>query len=192
MGLIMKNERAAGEMDFERYRSYLMLLAHRHADPHLKAKLAPSDVVQQTLLKAHRAQGEFRGGSPGELAAWLRKILVCTMVDAARDFRREKRDVVLERSLEQAIEESSSRLEASLAAKQTSPSSLAARHERLLRLADALEKVPETQRAALLLKHYESLTLAEVGARLGRSPAAVASLLRRGLAKFREHFKDLD
>src|SRR5256885_264789 len=50
---------------------------------------------------------------------------------------------------------------------------------------DASEKLPEPQREALLLKHCEGLTLEETGKRLGRSVAAVASLLRRGVKALR-------
>ena len=33
-----------------------------------------SDIVQETLLQAHRARNGFRGTSERELLAWLRKI----------------------------------------------------------------------------------------------------------------------
>ena len=58
----------------ERYREYLMLLARLHVGEQLCGKLDASDVVQQTLLDAHRQRQQFRGQSDGELAAWLRRM----------------------------------------------------------------------------------------------------------------------
>jgi|ERR1043165_2188349 RNA polymerase sigma-70 factor (ECF subfamily) len=185
MGLIVKQTDITPELPLERYRSYLMLLAHLNRNAALDAKLDASDVVQQTLLKAHQAREQFRGGSGPELAAWLRQILRRTLADAARDLHRDKRDAGLERSLQASLDQSSARLEHLLAAEQPSPSVAAVHGERLVLLADALAKLPEPQREALLLKHCEGLTLEETGKRLGRSVAAVASLLRRGVKALR-------
>ncbi len=106
----------------ESYRSYLRVLARAQLGPKLRAKVDASDVVQETLLNAHRAIDQFRGESPAQLAAWLRKILARHLIHLARDFGRDKRNVGRERSLEASIEQSSVRLERWLAADQSSPS----------------------------------------------------------------------
>ena len=172
-------------VDLERYRDYLRLLATLHLDPRLKAKLDPSDLVQQTLLRAYQGLAELRGRESGEVAAWLRKILANTLADAVRDFGRAKRDVAVERSLEASLAASSARLEAWLAADQSSPSEQAERNEQLLELAEALNHLPELQREAVILKHCHGWTLAAIADHMGRTAAAVASLLRRGLAQLR-------
>jgi RNA polymerase sigma-70 factor (ECF subfamily) len=142
------------------------------------------------LLRAYRAIGQFRGQSAAELSAWLRRILASVLANAVRDFSRERRDVSMERSLEAAIDDSSLRLENWLAAAQISPRELAERNEQLLWLAGALTKLPGDQRDALLLRYYQGLPLQEIGARMGRTRPAVASLLRRGLAQLRKLFSD--
>lgn len=174
----------------ERYRSYLHLLARTQLAGRLQGKVDASDIVQLTLLKAHASLEQFRGQAPAELAGWLRQILARTLADALRDFHRARRDVGLERSLEAAIDQSSARLKAWLACAQPSPSEQAMHNEQLVRLADALAALPEPHRQALVLKHCEGWSLAAIGEHLGRSPAAVASLLRRGLKQLREQLRD--
>jgi RNA polymerase sigma-70 factor (ECF subfamily) len=173
-------------LPLERFRDYLRLLARVRLDPGVRGKLDPSDLVQQTLLKAHLARGQFRGKTPAEQAGWLRRILATTLADAVRDLGRACRDLAREQSLEAALAESSSRLGAWLAATVAAPPDEAVRNEQLLRLAGELEALPGPQRDALLLRHCEGLSLADIAARLGRTRAGVASLLRRGLERLRE------
>jgi RNA polymerase sigma-70 factor, ECF subfamily len=170
----------------DRYRTYLHLLARLNLANRLRGKIDPSDVVQQTLLQAHQRFGLFRGRTDAELAAWLRQILAHHLAHLIRDFARAKRDVVAERSLEAELHASSARLGDWLAAGQSSPSDRAAHDEDAVRLADALANLPEPQREALVLQHWQGLSLAEIGDRLGRTPAAVAGLIKRGLRRLRE------
>jgi RNA polymerase sigma-70 factor (ECF subfamily) len=182
----MADEAPAPEWRLEQYRDYLLLLARVQLDPLLRGKLDPSDVVQQTLLRAHERREQFRGRSPGELAAWLRRILANTLTDAVRTFATGARDVGLEKSLEAALDQSSARLEAWLAADDSTPSEHAVRHEQLLCLAEALALLPEDQRIALELQYVQQCTVEDISRRMGRSKAAVGGLLRRGMKRLRE------
>src|SRR5688572_5721283 len=137
-------------MGFERYRSYLLLLARLRLDPRLRGKLDPSDVVQETLARAHANEGQLRGRGEAEVAAWLRQILANQLAAEARRYLQAgKRDASLERSLEAELGQSSARLGALLAAEQSSPSERAIRQEQLLLLAAALERLPGDQRRAV-------------------------------------------
>jgi RNA polymerase sigma-70 factor (ECF subfamily) len=169
----------------ESYRSYLRLLAGLRLDPRLRRKIDPSDLVQVTLLKAHEASERCSFVEEAQRAAWLRQILARTMADEARRYSRGKRDADMERSLVAGLDESSVRLEAWLADDRSSPSQQAIRHEQLVALAEALDALPEDQRQAVELHHLNGCSVAEVGERLGRSKAAVAGLLRRGLKVLR-------
>jgi RNA polymerase sigma-70 factor (ECF subfamily) len=170
----------------ERFRSYLLFLARHQLQGRAPVQVDASDLVQQTLLEAHQQVARFRGGTDAERAAWLRQILAHNLADAVRALHRDKRDRDRERPLEAALAQSSAQLASWLAADQSSPSQRAVRHEEAVRLADALAQLPEAQREALVLQHWHGLTLAQIGQRLGRTPVAVAGLLKRGLARLRE------
>lgn len=173
----------------EPFRKYLKVLAELHLDRRLRGKLGASDVVQQTLLRAYSAFGKLRGREPEVLAAWLRRILASTLADAVKHFERDKRDVNLERSLEADLDRSASGFAAWLTADQTSPSRCAERNEELLRIIEALARLPDLQREVVVLKHCQGMTLQQIGERIGRSVPAVASLLRRGLQSLRNQLE---
>ena len=166
----------------ESFRSYLLLLARVQIDARLQGRLDPDDVVQQTLTRALEKRDRFRGSDDAQRAAWLRTLLSRTLIDAARKLARAGG---VARSLEAALEQSSARLEAFLAADQTSPSGQVVRQERLRRLADALAALPDDQRRAVELKHLQGLALVEVAQRMNRSGPAVAGLLQRGMRALR-------
>lgn len=169
----------------ERFRPYLMLLARLQLDPRLRGKLDASDIVQQTFLQAHQALAGFRGTTDAERMAWLRQILARCLGHAVRDGGRDRRDVNREQSLQAAVEDSSLRLEAWLAADQSSPSQQADRNEQVLRLAAALAQLPDGQREALLLHYWQDWTVIDMARQMERSTTAVAGLLKRGLKQLR-------
>jgi RNA polymerase sigma-70 factor, ECF subfamily len=174
----MARDGDASDPHLEGFRNYLELLARAGLDPRLRGKLDPADLVQQTLLRAVAAQDRFHGDD-ARRAAWLRTILGRVMIDAIRKFGRPGGGG-RERSLE-----------AFLAADLTSPSGRAERNERLLRLANALARLPEDQRRAVELRHLQGLSLAEIAARMERTVDAVVGLIHRGLRALRRDLEEL-
>ena len=174
-------------LELEQFRTYLALLARSLNG--VNANEA-SDLVQKTLLTACIERDQFRGTTPRELAAWLKQILRHQAIDAYRRRRRLKRDVGREVSLDQTVDGSLDRAESWLAAVDSTPSHRASREEEVLRLADALAKLPDAQREAIVLHHLQGMKLAVIARQLGRSEAAVVGLLQRGLRQLRQKLGD--
>lgn len=165
--------------EWDRYRDYLLLIARAQLDQRLRTKLEASDVVQETLLEAHRDAASFRGETDAQRYAWLRQILARNLANATRDHRRDKRDVERER-----------RLETWLSATDAGPVAEAERNEQLARLAAALATLPEDRRLAVELRQLHGWSLTDIAAELRRTKSAVASLLHRGLVQLRDALND--
>ena len=172
---------------FEQYRNYLLILAEARLHPRLRRVVDPSDLVQETYFRAHRAHEGYRGDEAGRLA-WLKVILRNVLTDVIRrQFRRPA-----EVSMEPAIEESTCRACDLLAADQSTPSQQAQRHEQTSLLADALVQLPEAQREAIVLQKLQGYPLGEIAEHMGRSQTAVAGLIKRGLQNLRILMKAKD
>jgi RNA polymerase sigma-70 factor, ECF subfamily len=182
-------EAGARDQLFARYQHYLYILAQAQLGKRLRTKCAPSDLVQQTLLEAHRDFGGFQGQHEGELLAWLRRILAHNLFNEARRYGALQRDADREVSLDQVragVDHSSLMLERCLMAGGPSPSQLAQEHEAAVNLADALARLPEDYQTVLLLRVFEELPAEEVAQRMGRSAGAVRMLQMRALTALRE------
>lgn len=179
-----ENEALAG------YAAYLSLLARLQVAHRLKGKLDLSGIVQQTLLEAHQAGDKLAGRSEAEVAAWLRRALANNLADEVRRLGAECRDVGRERSLQAALEESSARIDAWLAAETSAPDARLIRQEQALHLADALARLNDDQREAVEQHHLLGRPVADVAADMERSPGAVGALIARGLTKLREYLQD--
>lgn len=180
----------AHEWSLERYRGYLRFLARLHLGSMLQAKLDPSDMVQETLLKAHQHREQFRGQTEGEWRAFLRRILANVLADIVRHYSRDKRDMAQEHAIQEALADSSLRIEDWLGA--NSPSQQVEREQLLIHLADALAQLPPDEKTALELRYFQSppWPLADIAAHLGRPSAkAVGGLLSRGLQRLRNQLR---
>lgn len=156
----------------EQVRAYLLAIAECELDPDLRQRGGASDLVQQTLLIAHRAQRRFEGTTPAEYHAWLRGILLNTLHNFRRQHRRGPLDLA---GVGPAARDPGD-----------TPSTLASRQEERQRLAAQVSCLPPEYREALFLRFERELPFAEVGRLMGgRTEDAARMLVGRAVAQLR-------
>ena len=89
------------------YHAWLRLMARLQIEPRWGRKFDASDVIQQTLLEAWKAESAFRGDTSGERIAWLRTILSRVISREVRKYdgtlkRDPGRELALQNSLDQS------------------------------------------------------------------------------------------
>jgi RNA polymerase sigma-70 factor (ECF subfamily) len=162
-------------------RTYLLLVANREMGNDLKSKEGASDVVQETLLQAHRDWGKFFGRTEAELRRWLRQILLHKIAHSVRRYRHIGR-----RRIDREISLDSGEVDDDLnflTADQTSPGGRAVKREEEKALWAALDRLPERMRQAVLWRHHEACGFDELGRRLGCSNVAARKLWLRALSE---------
>src|SRR6516165_7702595 len=177
-----REEPGALDRLLDSYRHYLKLLARTGIDASLQGKADPSDLVQETFLKAYQHFGQFRGQGEAELTAWLRQIMIRNLADLDRRYHlAEGRRRCRECSLEQLLAESSQALDNLLAGAAGSPSESAQRREMSVVLANALAELSDEQREVIVLRSLQEQDWPKVARRMGRSAGAVRMLWVRAL-----------
>jgi RNA polymerase sigma-70 factor, ECF subfamily len=171
----------------EAARSYLLLQAEHELPQSLRAKVGPSDIVQETAIDAHRDFPRFRGTTQEELYAWLRTILQNNVTDAVRRFElAQKRAVKREASLSVIVDRRGISV---LPAGSTTPDHSAVRREDAAMLRGILTRVPDDYQTILRLRYWEGLTFPEIAIRIGRSEEAARKLWYRALARLTEELQ---
>lgn len=180
----------------ELYRNYLAILATTQINPRLRRRMAPSDLVQETMLAAHRDFGKFRGSSEREFLGWLRQILINSLHHAVEvHLKAKKRDVRCEVSIEQvsaALDRSVVRFENVLADRGPSPSVPIRQRERSVALANQLARLKPHFRDVIVLRNLQGLSFDEVAARMNRKPGTVRMMWLRAIDKFKEIYEPLE
>jgi RNA polymerase sigma-70 factor (ECF subfamily) len=157
-------------------RPYLLAIARQEMGQQLAGKVAPSDLVQETIVGACQSFTDFRGWTREELLAWLRTILLNELANTRRHYATSKRDVAREQGV--APE--------GLAGSDCSASSAFFSLQREERVEQALARLPELYRQVILLRHRENLSFAQIGQVLQRSEGAVHKLWTRAV----QHLKN--
>ena len=175
------------------YRNYLTVLATTQLDRRLRRRMNPSDLVQETLMAAHRDIGQFRGSTEREFLAWLRQILIHCLHHAIETHLKAKmRDVRCEVSIEQIntnLDRSVVDFAQILADPGPSPSAASRQRERVVAFADQLAKLRPQYREVVVLRNLQGLSFDEIAERMDRKPGAVRMLWLRAIEKFKQVYE---
>jgi RNA polymerase sigma-70 factor (ECF subfamily) len=158
-----RGEREAFDRVVTRYQRDVYRLCYRYVNNHHDA----NDMAQEVFLKAYRAIARFRGDS--SLSTWLYRIAVNTCLN----FRSSRRPEAQE--LSEHLPDSSAGAIDRLEQDETSE-----------RVREAVKRLPEKQRATLILKIYHDLTHEEVAAVLGASVGTVKANLFHALGNLKK------
>jgi RNA polymerase sigma-70 factor (ECF subfamily) len=166
-------------------RGYLLAIANQRLDEQLHAKLGGSDLVQQTLMHAHRDFANFRGRSEAELLAWLQRILLNEVARANRDFlETAKRDV--SREVPFGHQDGSRGGGSWLPAETDTPSKQAAAKEEDARLRQALARLSAPYQQVIELRNRDLLAFAEIGAQMSISEERARRMWARAIERLRD------
>jgi RNA polymerase sigma-70 factor (ECF subfamily) len=166
---------------FEAARGHLLHCADRELPADLRAKIGPSDVVQETAVDMQRDFVQFTGTTAEELFAWLREILRHNLVDAVRHYRESlKRDVAREVSL--ATQPGRGDGEA-IAEVTHTPDGSAIRREEAAVLNQVLARLPLEYQRVLQMRYWSGMSFVDMAPQLGRSPDAARKLWYRALER---------
>lgn len=159
-------------------RAWLILLARLHLDYRFREREA-SDIAQETIVDAIKYRERIESLKSADLELWLRRVLRNKVVD----FYRRQRPQITEADLlriEADIGDSFLRLETMVVDCESSPSAQAVKHEDQLRLAEAIEQLPDPNREVIVLKDLAGWSLKQIADAQGCSIGTVAGRLRRG------------
>ncbi len=175
---------ALGQL-LSRYRPFLVAIARRQIGMRLSVRADASDVVQQTLVEAHRAFPAFEGAGEPAFSVWINRILERNVQDAIRKHVGAAKQSIDREQRADALADSASFCWWEPAGDLSSPSQHLIKGERALRLAAILESLPELQREAVRLRHLEGWHVEQIARQLDRSLTATAGLIKRGLRTLR-------
>lgn len=177
-----------GEL-LESYRANLRRQAASQLHGRLSQRISPSDVVQETMLAAHRDIDGFRGRSSHEFAAWLRRILsnkLLGIVDRHLNLKRDARREVSIHASRGAADSSELSIANLIAAKDPSVSAVVSRTEDYQRVATLMERLPPDYKTVIELRNVRGLRFNQIAEHFQRTPQATRLLWLRAIHRLRE------
>ena len=168
---------------FARHQGSLRDFIDLRLDPRVRARVDPSDVVQETQLEAYHRLHDFLERQPMPFRLWLRKTAYERLLKVQRHHDAARRAVGREAVLP---DRSSLLLARPFLPAGPSPSQELARKELVRRVREALGRLSETDREVLLMRNIEELPYEEIGCLLDLSAAAARKRYGRALLRWQK------
>lgn len=156
--------------------TYLHIAAREELARELHRKIAPSDLVQQTMLAAYAKFDQFNGRSDKELISWLKTILTRQAASAGRFYRQTRQsDNEIPIDGHEVSDENDE-----------TPSKKMMSLEKRQQMMDAMQQLPGHYREVLQLHLFDGMTFEAIGQRIGKSADAVRKTWVSALRAFKK------
>lgn len=179
----------AWEALLHQHRERLRRMISLRLDNRLQGRVDPSDIIQDASLDAVRRLPEYVRNPEVSFYLWLRFLTAQRLQEQhRRHLGAAARDAGREVSLNQSVGPgtTSAALAGYLLGHYSSPSEVAIRAERRLRLQDALNSLDPLDREILAMRHYEQLSNTEAAQILGIDKSAASKRYARALIRLKQ------
>jgi len=133
------------------------------------------EITQDVFLKAHQKIHAFKGDAT--LETWLYRITINTSLDAIKAKKRKKRFAIFSQNQDELNKYTNF----------NHPGVTLENKEALQQLFGLINKLPQTQKTALILIKIEGKSIKEVAHILEKTPKAIESLLQRAKTQLKKH-----
>ena len=179
---LMLDVKAGDEASFElllhRYRTPLVNFLYRM----VRSREQAEDLAQEVFVRVYRAREEYVPSA--KFTTWLFRIATNLALNSLRDHRHQKQEVSMDAPLTVDAEDGDER-PFEVADKHPTIEQELVEEDRKKMIRRAIEKLPEKQRAAVLLHKYQELDYGEIAKILSCSESALKSLLFRAYETLR-------
>lgn len=166
------------ELLLQRYRSPLINFLYRMVRDREQAE----DLAQEVFLRVYRAREEYVPSA--KFTTWLFRIATNLALNSVRDNRHRKMEVSIDAPITADAEDGDEK-PFEVADKHPDIEQHLVEEARKKMIRRAIEKLPEKQRAAVLLHKYQELDYGEIAKILSCSESALKSLLFRAYEALR-------
>jgi RNA polymerase sigma-70 factor, ECF subfamily len=178
----MLDVKAGDEQSFglllQRYRTPLVNFLYRM----VRSREQAEDLAQEVFIRVYRAREEYVPSA--KFTTWLFRIATNLALNSLRDHRHEKLEISMDAPVTRDAEDGDEK-PFEVADKHPTIEQALVEEDRKKMIRHAIEKLPEKQRAAVLLHKYQELDYAEIAKILSCSESALKSLLFRAYETLR-------